>query len=260
MDSENRVLSVKNLSLKNREGKTLVHNFSLELGRGDTLGLVGESGSGKTLSMRSISSLLPEGISEEYEEKQVRGNCAMIFQNPMSALDPLCPVVSQLTEIVMLHRKVKKKQAREIAAELFRRLSLPEDLLIHDRYPFELSGGQCQRVLIAIALSCEPDLLLCDEPTTALDVTVQKQTLDLIRTLKEEENFAVLFVTHNLAVAASVCTSIAVMQKGQIVEQGKTDQILHAPTHPYTRMLLDSILEVPAQEIYSPQGKGSNGA
>lgn len=239
------VLKVENLCLTNREGENLVDHVSLTLRRGETLGLVGESGSGKTLTLRSLIGLLPGGIRQTYDSRRIDGNCGMIFQNPLSALDPLCPVFAQLTEIVRLRQKKNKRQAREIAGELIRKLSLPESLMTHDRYPGELSGGQCQRILIAMALACRPDILLCDEPTTALDVTVQKQTLELIRSLQQELQFSVIFVTHNLAVAANICDSFCVMQHGKIVEQGGMEQIFGCPRHPYTKVLLESVLTIP---------------
>ena len=247
IDSE-PIVSVKNLTITEKTGKDgrlLVDHLSLRLRRGETLGLVGESGSGKTLTLKSIVGLLPGNLKEQYEEKQIGGNVAMIFQNPMSALDPLCPVLKQLTEVVMIRQNVSKKEARLRAEKLLRRLGLPEELPKKDRLPSELSGGQCQRILIAMALACNPDVLLCDEPTTALDVTVQKQTLDLIQDLQKEMNFAILFVTHNLAVAASICSHLAVMQNGRIVESADTKKLLLAPQDAYTKQLLAAILRIP---------------
>jgi ABC-type glutathione transport system ATPase component len=254
MDSNKTILKIKDLQIKNRDGRTLVDHFCLELKRGETLGLVGESGSGKTLSLRSILGLLPDGISQTYESREILGECSMIFQNPLSALDPLCPVFKQLQEVVQIRQKKGKKEAAAIAAELWRHLSLPEDAIGADRYPSQLSGGQCQRILIAMALACHPDILLCDEPTTALDVTVQKQTLELIRQLQKELSFAVIFVTHNLAVAAELCEKLCVMQNGKIVETGDTKKILTAPEEPYTKMLVGSILSVPKQRKEAEDG------
>lgn len=244
IDSE-PIVSVKNLTVTGKDGRLLVDHLSLQLRRGETLGLVGESGSGKTLTLKSIVGLLPSNLKEQYEEKQIGGNVAMIFQNPMSALDPLCPVLKQLTEVVMIRQNVSKKEARLRVEKLLRRLGLPEELSKKDRLPSELSGGQCQRILIAMALACNPDVLLCDEPTTALDVTVQKQTLDLIQDLQKEMNFAILFVTHNLAVAASICSCLAVMQNGKIVESADTKKLLLAPQNAYTKQLLAAILRIP---------------
>ena len=239
------IVSVKNLTVTEKDGRLLVDHLSLQLKRGETLGLVGESGSGKTLTLKSLIGLLPKNLSESYEEKKINGNVAMIFQNPMSALDPLCPVFAQLIEVVMIRQNVSKKEAACRAKELIERLGLPKELSKKDRLPSELSGGQCQRILIAMALACKPDVLLCDEPTTALDVTVQKQTLDLILSLQKEMNFAVLFVTHNLAVAAGICSHLAVMHHGKIVERAATKEILLTPKDEYTKMLLSAILRIP---------------
>ena len=239
------IVSVKNLTVTGKDGRLLVDHLSLQLKRGETLGLVGESGSGKTLTLKSLIGLLPKNLSESYEEKKINGNVAMIFQNPMSALDPLCPVFAQLIEVVMIRQNVSKKEAACRAKELIERLGLPKGLSKKDRLPSELSGGQCQRILIAMALACKPDVLLCDEPTTALDVTVQKQTLDLILSLQKEMNFAILFVTHNLAVAAGICSHLAVMHHGKIVERAATKEILLTPKDEYTKMLLSAILRIP---------------
>ena len=241
------IVSVKNLIVTGKDGRLLVDHLSLQLKRGETLGLVGESGSGKTLTLKSLVGLLPKNLSESYEEKKINGNVAMIFQNPMSALDPLCPVFAQLIEVVMIRQNVSKKEAVCRATELIERLGLPKELSKKDRLPSELSGGQCQRILIAMALACNPDVLLCDEPTTALDVTVQKQTLDLILSLQKEMNFAILFVTHNLAVAAGICSHLAVMHNGKIVETGKTKELLQHPKDDYTKMLLSAILRIPSR-------------
>ena len=239
------IVSVKNLTVTGKDGRLLVDHLSLQLKRGETLGLVGESGSGKTLTLKSLIGLLPKNLSESYEEKNINGNVAMIFQNPMSALDPLCPVFAQLIEVVMIRQNVSKKEAACRAKKLIERLGLPKELSKKDRLPSELSGGQCQRILIAMALACKPDVLLCDEPTTALDVTVQKQTLDLILSLQKEMNFAILFVTHNLAVAAGICSHLAVMHHGKIVERAATKEILLTPKDEYTKMLLSAILRIP---------------
>ena len=239
------IVSVKNLIVTGKDGRLLVDHLSLQLKRGETLGLVGESGSGKTLTLKSLIGLLPKNLSESYEEKKINGNVAMIFQNPMSALDPLCPVFAQLIEVVMIRQNVSKKEEVCRANELIERLGLPKELSKKDRLPSELSGGQCQRILIAMALACNPDVLLCDEPTTALDVTVQKQTLDLILSLQKEMNFAILFVTHNLAVAAGICSHLAVMHHGKIVERAATKEILLTPKDEYTKMLLSAILRIP---------------
>ena len=244
----NVILGVEGLNLYDRAGSHLLKDVSIAVRAGETLGLVGESGSGKTLTLRSLIGLLPEGIRETHSARVDNPNCAMIFQNPLSALDPLCPVFRQLCEVIEARQGVKGQEARARALKLVKRLSLPEELAEADRYPGDLSGGQCQRVLIAMALACNPAVLLCDEPTTALDVTVQRQTLALIGALQRELGFAMLFVTHNLAVAAQVCERLAVMRQGRIVEEGPARRVLTAPQDEYTRMLTEAILPVPERE------------
>ena len=243
------VLEVKKLNLYDRAGNRLVRDLSLSLSAGETLGLVGESGSGKTLTLKSLIGLLPAGIREECGARLDNPNCAMIFQNPQSALDPLCPVFRQLCEVISTRQKTGTEETRRLAKALLRRLALPEELAVDDRYPGSLSGGQCQRILIAMALACRPEVLLCDEPTTALDVAVQKQTLQLIGELQAELGFAVVFVTHNLAVAAQLCRRLAVMRKGRIVEEGPTEQVLLHPRDEYTKTLIGAILPVPERKI-----------
>ncbi|MBR3504977.1 MAG: ABC transporter ATP-binding protein [Clostridia bacterium] len=242
------ILGVEGLNLYDRAGNRLVRDVSIGLRAGETLGLVGESGSGKTLTLRSLVGLLPDGVREECAGRRDNPNCAMIFQNPMSALDPLCPVFRQLCEVIRIRQRTNPAKTKARATELLRRLSLPEELAVSDRLPGSLSGGQCQRVLIAMALSCNPEALLCDEPTTALDVTVQRQTLALIGELQRERGFAVLFVTHNLAVAAQVCRSLAVMRRGEIVERGPVRRLLTEPAHEYTKTLARAILPVSRRE------------
>ena len=243
MDS--RLLVIENLNLYNRSGTQLVKNVSLSLGPGETLGIVGESGSGKTLTLKSIIGLLPAGIRETCEHREINGRCAMVFQSPLTSLDPLYPVFRQLVDVIELQQKLGRREAEDAAKQYLEQLSLPMDLAEKDRYPGELSGGQCQRILIALALACRPDVLLCDEPTTALDVTVQKQVMDLIRKLQQELGFAMIFVTHNLAVASQLCSRIAVMKQGEIIETGRKEKILRDPANDYTRELVDSVLPVP---------------
>lgn len=172
----------------------------------------------------------------------------MVFQDPRGALDPLCPVVKQLTEVVYYRQRTSLKAARRIALELLERLGLPASLKTKDRYPGQLSGGQCQRVVIALALACKPGILLCDEPTTALDVTVQRQIIDTITSLQQELGFAMVFVTHNLAIAANLCSRLVVMKQGRIIEQGETHSLLRHPAEAYTQMLMDSVLPLPELE------------
>lgn len=243
------VISIKDLVITNKSNKLLSNTLLLEhidlsLNENEILGIVGESGSGKTMLLRSIMGLLPEGIEEKFVKKQINGKLAMIFQNPMSALDPLCPVSRQLEEIFRFRQGLSKRKSKEKAEELLYKLGFSKEVCKEKRLPGELSGGQCQRILIAMALACQPDILLCDEPTTALDVTVQKKTLELIRSLQREMQFSIIFVTHNLAVAADICDRLAVMYDGRIVETGSKKEILCEPRQEYTKKLLSSILHI----------------
>jgi ABC-type dipeptide/oligopeptide/nickel transport system ATPase component len=212
------------------------------------MGLVGESGSGKTLTLRSVIGLLPQGVVKTGGEIRRGGKMSMIFQDPVRSLDPLYPVVSQLAEVVAFRQGLGRRDARDEAVRLLEALGLPDTLEKTDRYPHQLSGGQCQRVVIAMALACKPDILLCDEPTTALDVTVQKQILDVIKRLREERGFAIVFVTHNLAIASAMCSKLCVMKQGRIIERGDTAAILSAPKEEYTKTLIRSVLPLPEME------------
>jgi ABC-type glutathione transport system ATPase component len=170
----------------------------------------------------------------------------LIFQDPVSALDPLVPAAAQLAEVVYYRQNLSRKNARTAALDLLYTLGLPGSLA--QRYPHQLSGGQCQRILIAMALACKPRVLLCDEPTTALDVTVQRRILETIRNLQKERGFAILFVTHNLAIASSMCSALCVMKEGRIVEQGNASALLQNPRESYTHMLIEAVLPLPDQE------------
>ncbi len=240
--AEKNICRVEDLKILNAFGRPLVQGVSFCLAPGETLGLVGESGSGKTLTCKSLVGLLPEGLRAEAGKLEITENTAMIFQNPISSLDPLCTVVRQLCEVIEHRQGVSGAESRARASTLISRLALPAELMEKDRYPRELSGGQCQRILIAMALACRPELLLCDEPTTALDVTVQKQTVELIRSLQKELGFGMIFVTHNLAVASQLCERLAVMQNGKIVEEGSRAEVLRNPKHEYTQKLIAAIL------------------
>jgi ABC-type glutathione transport system ATPase component len=242
------ILEVDNLSLKSLTGKTLVDGVSFDVGNNECMGLVGESGSGKTLTLRSVIGLLPQGVVKTGGEIRRGGKMSMIFQDPVRSLDPLYPVVSQLAEVVAFRQGLGRRDARDEAVRLLEALGLPDTLEKTDRYPHQLSGGQCQRVVIAMALACKPDILLCDEPTTALDVTVQKQILDVIKRLREERGFAIVFVTHNLAIASAMCSKLCVMKQGRIIERGDTAAILSAPKEEYTKTLIRSVLPLPEME------------
>ena len=254
------LLSIKNLNIQfNNDGKlsTAVHNNSFDVAAGELVAIVGESGSGKSVTALSILKLLPEQTvingeilfcqSEPVDllklssQKitRIRGNeIAMIFQEPMTSLNPVFTCGYQVMEAIQLHQKVSKEIARQKTIALFKQVKLPDAENLINRYPHELSGGQKQRVMIAMAMSCNPSLLIADEPTTALDVTVQKTILELIKSLQTENNMGVIFITHDLGVVADIADKIIVMYKGEIVEQGNTKEILLSPKHPYTKALL----------------------
>lgn len=237
-----------------------VNHLNLSVGRGEIIGVVGESGSGKSVTSLSVMRLIqaPGKISHgkilyHHANGQVtdlvqlsdtamrayRGNeIAMIFQEPMTSLNPLHTCGAQVTEAIRLHKGIPLKEAREQAKALFARVKLPDPAAIMDRYPHELSGGQKQRVMIAMAISCEPRLLIADEPTTALDVTVQKAILELLKELQQQMDMSVLFITHDLGVVAELAERVVVMYKGSIVEQGPVQQVFLHPQHPYTKGLL----------------------
>jgi oligopeptide/dipeptide ABC transporter ATP-binding protein len=233
----------------------VVEDLSFQLNAGETLALVGESGCGKSLIASAIMRLLPPsgriaagkirlGSSEltAMEEKdltRIRGNrISMIFQEPMSALNPVFTVGSQIAESLILHRAMKKAAAFKQAVELLASVGIPDPEVRAGNHPHELSGGMRQRVLIAMALACEPDVLIADEPTTALDVTIQAQILDLMHDLQSRLGTAILFISHDFGVVSQMADDIAVMYAGRIIEQGSAADILDSPVHPYTRALL----------------------
>lgn len=255
------LLSVNNLSVgfQTENGiHTAVDQISFTLNRGETLGIVGESGSGKSVTSLSIMRLLSEAGSiqgdilfhdhdravnisalPEKEMQHYRGNrISMIFQEPMTSLNPVFTCGYQVAEAILLHKKCSKKIAKAQTLALFDKVQLPEPERIYAAYPHELSGGQKQRVMIAMAMSCNPDLLIADEPTTALDVTVQKTILELMRSLQERSGTSLIFITHDLGVIAEIADRVLVMYKGKIVEQGSVAQIFQNPQHPYTKGLL----------------------
>jgi len=241
----------------------VVREASFTVGRGELLGLVGESGAGKSLTAYAILRLLPPGARAaggrvllegrdllalpEAEMRAVRGRrIAMVFQEPMTALNPAFTVGFQVVEAVRAHRPLGRRGAREEAVALLDRVAIPDPRSRLGSYPHELSGGQRQRVVIAMALACRPDLLLADEPTTALDVTVQAQILDLLASLREELGLAVLLITHDLAVVAQRCERAVVMHGGRVVEEGPVEPLFRAPEHPHTRALLAAAAGAPA--------------
>ena len=256
------LLSIRGLSVHfSNEGERTqaVKNISVEIKKGQLVAIVGESGSGKSVTALSLLQLLPKktmvtgkAIFFQWEKmpvdlldipddmvNEIRGsNISMIFQEPMSSLNPVFTCGSQVMEAIKLHQKVSKKIARQKTIELFKKVKLPEPEKILNRYPHEISGGQKQRVMIAMAMSCNPSLLIADEPTTALDVTVQKTILELIKELQIQNHMGVIFITHDLGVVADIADKILVMHKGEIVEQGDSKDVLTSPKHPYTKALL----------------------
>jgi peptide/nickel transport system ATP-binding protein len=254
------MVNVENLNVQflNQEDKSLikaVKNVNLKISRGKVLGIVGESGSGKSVTSFSIMRLLDESTATitgkiafnnvnlldlpSDQMSAYRGNkISMIFQEPMTSLNPVFTCGNQVREAILLHQKTSKEEAKARTISLFREVQLPRPEHIYESYPHQLSGGQKQRVMIAMALSCNPDLLIADEPTTALDVTVQKMILELLLRIKEERQMAMIFISHDLAVIRDIADEVAVMYKGDIVEQGPASNIFRNPQHPYTQGLL----------------------
>ncbi len=235
-----------------------VRGVSFSLDKGEAIGIVGESGSGKSVTSMSIMKLLqyPGVIKEgqilfkgeelvnkpDKEMMSIRGNeIAMIFQDPMTSLNPVYTVGNQIIEAIVRHQKISKAEAREKAIEMLRLVGIPSPEKRIDNYPHEFSGGMRQRAMIAIALSCQPDLLIADEPTTALDVTIQAQILELMKELKDKIKTSIILITHDLGVVADVCSRIVVMYGGLIMEEGTAEEIFYDPKHPYTMGLLKSI-------------------
>ncbi|MDF0600421.1 ABC transporter ATP-binding protein [Psychromarinibacter sp. C21-152] len=269
--SENgTVLSVRDLSVDFPLQKGVLHavrDVNLDIKRGKTLALVGESGSGKSVSARSLIQLVDspgrivsgkvnlfvDGTAADItamgaKSPHIRairgGRIGLIFQEPMSALSPMHKIGDQIDEAIEIHLGLDKKAARKRTVELLRQVEIPNPERMADQYSFEYSGGMRQRVCIAMALACDPDILIADEPTTALDVTTQAEILDLIKRLQEQRGLAVLLITHDMGVVAEVADEVAVMQKGRIVEHGTADEIFYTPKHPYTKRLLGATLKL----------------
>lgn len=274
-----RLLSVENLSVtlnKKKQSIGVVRGVSFYLKRGETLAIVGESGCGKSMTVKAIMQLNPRGkksISRdskicfkgvdlmelrERDLNRIRGaQIAMIFQNPSTCLDPTMKIGSQIVETMRIHKKIGKKDARKRAIGLLEEvgISYPEDRL--GQYPHELSGGMLQRVMIAMALSCEPSILIADEPTTALDVTTQAKILSLLKDIQKNRGMSIIFVTHDLGVAWEMADRIQVMYAGEVVEIGKKEDIFNKPSHPYTRALMASVPHInldKSQRLYSLEG------
>lgn len=264
------LLDVRNLTVtfNSQEGVvTAVHELDLQLGACETLGIVGESGSGKSVTSLAVMGLIqsPPGKitgGEVYyngtnlfeladkERRALRGNeISMIFQEPMTSLNPILSCGYQIAETLMLHRGMKKKEALREAVKLLESVGIPDPEKSIKRYPHELSGGMRQRVMIAMALACEPKILIADEPTTALDVTTQAQILDLMKKLSEDHNTSILMITHDLGIVSEICERVIVMYTGHCVETSSVDNIFKNPLHPYTLGLIASIPEIRKEKI-----------
>lgn len=251
-----------------------IRGISFDLFKGETLAIVGESGSGKSVTTKSIMRLLPEHNSEiksgeilfnntdltklsDKQMQKIRGHdISMIFQDPMTSLNPTMKIGNQIMEPLIKHQKMSKSAAKERAVELLKLVGIPKAELRVDQYPHQFSGGMRQRVVIAIALACNPQILIADEPTTALDVTIQAQILELMKDLQKKIDTSIIFITHDLGVVANVADRVAVMYGGKIVEIGTADEIFYNPKHPYTWGLISSMpdLETNDEELYSIPG------
>jgi len=258
------LLEVKNLRTSFPTEEGLVHavdNVSFNVHRGEALALVGESGCGKSVTAMSVMRLVAspgritggeirykgKNLAElsEHDMRKVRGNdIAMVFQEPMTSLNPVFKIGAQVAEAIRIHRKVSKKEAWKQAGQMLELVSIPDPVKRLDDYPHQLSGGMRQRVMIAMALSCDPELLIADEPTTALDVTIQAQIMELLASLQQRLGLAILLITHDLGVVAEFCERVVVMYTGRVVEEAPVDQLFANPGHPYTRGLLASLPSV----------------
>ena len=278
---KDRILTIENLKLSFpvfQGAVSVLNNVSMHINRGEIVGVVGESGSGKSVTAMLSMRLIPQGAyhinsgklevmgrdvldASEAEMRKMRGNkVAMIFQEPMTALNPTRRIGKQMADVIRQHRQFSYKQARERAVELLTEMQIADPGSVLERYPFELSGGMRQRVMIALAFSCDPDLLIADEPTTALDVTVQRQVLRLLRQKARSTGTAVLFISHDMAVVSQICDRLYVMYAGSVIESGTTGTVLADPYHPYSNGLLECSPEnsEPRAELASIPGTVPN--
>ncbi|MBE1556041.1 ABC transporter ATP-binding protein [Sporosarcina limicola] len=245
----------------------IVNGISFQLNKGETLGIVGESGCGKSMTSLSLMGLLPPGVEwqdgdihlhnlhfKDFKKKdwrKTRGKkLSMIFQEPMSSLNPVYPIGKQIIEMILNHEKISKKQARQRALQMLQLVGIPRPEQVLDEYPHQLSGGMRQRVMIAIALSCNPEILIADEPTTALDVTIQAQILELMKKLQVQMDMSIILITHDLGVVAEMCDRVIVMYAGEIIEESTIVELFDNPKHPYTKGLLESLPDINEQKEY----------
>ena len=282
---EDKILTVKNLDITFRTNAGNVHairGVNFDLPKGKTIALVGESGSGKSVTMKAVTRLLDSNavindgqilynggdktvdlltLPKERLRREINGSqIAMVFQDPMTSLDPTMSIGDQITEGLLLHQKISDSDARRRAVELLKLVGIPEPRSRMRNYPHQLSGGMRQRIVIACALSCEPKILICDEPTTALDVTIQARILNLICDLQKQMGLSVIYITHDLGVVAKVADYVNVMYAGKIVEVGTVEEIFYDPRHPYTWGLLAAMpdLETEDERLYSIPGSPPN--
>lgn len=279
MEKRRRVLSIRDLeiSFQTSAGKvSAIRGVRLDLYQGETLAIVGESGSGKSVTTKAILGILSENgqveqgnilfsydrdgevmtrdltkLTSKQMQHHIRGKrIAMVFQDPMTSLDPTMPIGKQIIEGMVEHYKLSRAEARQKAIELLELVGITDPEKRYKQYPHQLSGGMRQRVVIAIALACEPELLICDEPTTALDVTIQAKILTLLKEIQAKTNVAIIFITHDLGVVAHIADYVAVMYAGKIIEKGSVEEIFYDPRHPYTWGLLSSIPDLESDDEY----------
>ncbi|MGF3066692.1 ABC transporter ATP-binding protein [Facklamia sp. P13064] len=277
MTEKKKILEIRDLVVKFqvRDSElTAIRGIDLDLYEGEVLALVGESGSGKSVLTKTFTGMLekngsiPEGkviykgdelqnFTSDKQWLKYRGKeMATIFQDPMTSLNPVLTIGTQITEVITKHRNASQKEAKEVAIDLMERVGIRDAEKRFDDYPFEYSGGMRQRIVIAIALACRPKVLICDEPTTALDVTIQAQILRLLKELQKEYEFTTIFITHDLGVVAQIADRVAVMYAGQVIETGTVEDIFYDPRHPYTWALLSSLpqLSNPEEDLFSIAG------
>lgn len=277
MENKNTILSVKDLEVKfTVRDKTLtaIRKLSLDFEEGKVVAIVGESGSGKSVFTKTFTGMLDENgsitngeiwfegqdltkLKTDKEWLNIRGKkIATVFQDPMTSLNPVRTIGYQISEVIIKHQNKTKKEARQIAIDLMTRVGIPEAEKRFDEYPFMYSGGMRQRIVIAIALACRPRILVCDEPTTALDVTIQAQIIQLIKDLSKEYGFTTIYITHDLGVVAKVADIVAVMYAGQVIEYGLAEEVFYDPRHPYTWGLLSSLpqLEEEGKDLHAIKG------